>query len=86
MGWKNVKEHYRIKHIVCTTQDGIAIGSPFIQDIIVIGHDGTMRKGSRKHAGVWPIKWRRSKNSAGQTGPDRAMQLRWRVLPCDRPP
>lgn len=43
MGWKNVKEHYDIKHIVQVGVrreygDGpcIMIGSPFISDIIVI--------------------------------------------------
>jgi hypothetical protein len=40
MGWKNVKEHYRIGHIVCVTEKGICIGSPYIHDLLVIAADG----------------------------------------------
>lgn len=42
MGWKNVKEHYRIGHTVCVTNEGICIGSPYIHNIIVISIDGKM--------------------------------------------
>jgi hypothetical protein len=42
MGWKNIKEHYRIKHIVCVTEKGICIGSGYVHDILVIGADGTV--------------------------------------------
>lgn len=44
MGWKNVKEHYRIGHIVQVTDAGICIGSPYIHNIIVIGKDGKVKK------------------------------------------
>jgi len=44
MGWKNVKEHYKIGHYVQVTEKGICIGSPYIHDIIVIGLDGTIKK------------------------------------------
>jgi hypothetical protein len=44
MGWKNVKEHYGVVHIVQVTEDGICIGSPYIHDIIVIGLDGVVKK------------------------------------------
>ena len=44
MGWKNVKEHYRIEHAVQVTEEGICIGSPYIHNIIVIGFDGLFRK------------------------------------------
>jgi hypothetical protein len=44
MGWKNVKEHYRIGHIVQVAEEGICIGSPYIHDIIVIGLDGAIKK------------------------------------------
>jgi len=37
MGWKNIKEHYRINHYVQVTEQGICIGSPYIHNIIVIG-------------------------------------------------
>lgn len=37
MGWKSVKEHYRIEHAVAVyPEKGICIGSPYIHDIIVI--------------------------------------------------
>lgn len=36
MGWKNVKEHYRIEHFVQVTPAGLCIGSSYIHDIIVI--------------------------------------------------
>jgi len=44
MGWKNIKEHYRIGHQVQVTKQGICIGSPYIHDIIVIGLDGAVKK------------------------------------------
>ncbi|MEW9523891.1 hypothetical protein MRBLRH8O_001706 [Agrobacterium radiobacter] len=44
MGWKNVKEHYRIDHQVQVTNEGICIGSPYIHAIIVISLDGTLVK------------------------------------------
>lgn len=43
MGWKNVKEHYRIGHIVQVhPKKGICIGSPYIHDLIVVGFGGTV--------------------------------------------
>lgn len=36
MGWKNVKEHYKIGHIVQVTEQGICIGSPYISNLICI--------------------------------------------------
>lgn len=44
MGWKNLKEHYRIGHAVQVTDDGICIGSPYIHDLIVISLDGEIVK------------------------------------------
>ena len=44
MGWKNVKEHYRIGHAVQVTPEGICIGSPYVHNLIVIGLDGTIKK------------------------------------------
>lgn len=41
MGWKNVKEHYRIGHQVQVTEHGICIGSPYIHGLLVIALDGT---------------------------------------------
>ncbi len=52
MGWKNVKEYYRISHIVQVTPKGICIGSPYIHDIIVIGMDGIIKKRYRDK-GFW---------------------------------
>lgn len=44
MGWKNVKEHYRIGHHVQITPEGLCIGSSFIHNIIVVGLDGKVLK------------------------------------------
>lgn len=44
MGFKTVKEHYRIGHSVHVTADGICIGSPYISDLIIIGLDGVLKK------------------------------------------
>ncbi|MBU2788630.1 hypothetical protein HFQ13_10550 [Acidithiobacillus sp. VAN18-1] len=44
MGWKNVKEHYRIGHIVQVAKEGVCIGSGYIHDLIVIGMDGNLKK------------------------------------------
>ena len=49
MGWKNVKEHYGIKHQVHVVKEGIAIGSPYISELIVIGLDGTIKKADVSH-------------------------------------
>ncbi len=40
MGWKAVRDHYRIEHIVqVVPEKGICIGSGYIHDIIVISLD-----------------------------------------------
>lgn len=44
MGWKSVKEHYRISHIVHVRKEGICIGSPYVSDLIVIALDGNITK------------------------------------------
>lgn len=44
MGWKTLKEHYRISHIVHITPEGICIGSPYVPDLIVISLDGDIKK------------------------------------------
>lgn len=44
MGWKNVKTHYRIEHIVQVLEGRICIGSGFISDIIVIDEAGNLVK------------------------------------------
>ena len=47
MGWKNVKEHYQIGHIVQVVEGkGICIGSPYVQDLIVIGLNGAIKRNS----------------------------------------
>lgn len=50
MGWKAVKEHYRIQHLVHTNQKGICIGSRYTPEIIVIGRDGRLVKPYRQGA------------------------------------
>lgn len=44
MGYKTLKEHYRIGHAVCVTDKGICIGSPYIHDLIIVGLNGTIIK------------------------------------------
>lgn len=44
MGFKALKEHYRIGHTVCVTDEGICIGSPYIHNLIVVGLDGAIIK------------------------------------------
>lgn len=44
MGWKKVREHYRIGHTVHVRDGCICIGSPYISEIIVIRPDGTLKK------------------------------------------
>jgi hypothetical protein len=40
MGWKNVREHYRIGHIVKMRGDLILIGSPYVEDLLTVHPDG----------------------------------------------
>jgi hypothetical protein len=44
MGWKKIKDHYRIGHIVQMTKEGVCIGSPYVSVIILIGLDGVIKK------------------------------------------
>lgn len=44
MGWKNVKEHYRIGHIVQVREGDIVIGSPYVSALIAVSPDGTITK------------------------------------------
>lgn len=52
MGWKTLKQHFGIEHIVQVTEKGICIGSGYIHDLVVIdpktgkvhGDDGFMRQ------------------------------------------
>lgn len=44
MGWKNVKEHYRIEHIVQISGEQLHIGSSYIQDLIVVNMQGKIVK------------------------------------------
>jgi hypothetical protein len=44
MGWKNVKQHYDIRHIVKIVDGRLFIGSPYISDLIVVEPDGTVTK------------------------------------------
>jgi hypothetical protein len=57
MGWKNVKEHYRIVHMVSVTDQGICIGSPYIHNIIVIGRDGEIVKREKSHANAELVRY-----------------------------
>lgn len=45
MGWKRIKDHYQIKHIVSVNQKGcVCIGSSYIHDLIVVEPDGKISK------------------------------------------
>lgn len=45
MGWKAVKEHYRIGHTVHLRTDGLCIGSTFVSELIVVSREGQIIKG-----------------------------------------
>jgi hypothetical protein len=47
MGWKSVKDHYQIKHLVSVRGTDIVIGSGYIPDIIVIDQTGQLIKRNR---------------------------------------
>jgi len=47
MGWKNVKEAYKIGHIVHVRDNCIMIGSAYVTDLIVINQEGEIVKGDR---------------------------------------
>lgn len=49
MGWKNIRAHYRIKHIVHVQDGQICIGSPYIPVIIFVDSDGSVRDGEVGH-------------------------------------
>lgn len=56
MGWKNVKERYRIDHRVQVTQEGICIGSAYIYNLIVIGMNGVIIEPYRACEGLgWGV-------------------------------
>ena len=45
MGWKAIKDHYRIGHFVQVVPGkGVCIGSPYIHDIFVIDETGKLSK------------------------------------------
>jgi hypothetical protein len=46
MGWKNVKDYYRISHIVQIYDGKIIIGSPYIHDLIRVAFDGKVSWGN----------------------------------------
>jgi hypothetical protein len=50
MGWKNVKEHYRIEHLVQVRDSKIHIGSSYISSLIVIGSTGEIEN---RHKEPW---------------------------------
>lgn len=44
MGWKSIKEHYQIKHIVHIDGGRVLFGSGYVPDAIVVEPDGTIVK------------------------------------------
>lgn len=45
MGWKNIKDKFKIKHIVQIRDNEICIGSSYIGDLISISFEGKLLKG-----------------------------------------
>lgn len=45
MGWKNIKEHYRIGHIVQVRDGKICIGSGYCPELIMVSFDGKVSTG-----------------------------------------
>lgn len=46
MGWKNVKEHYRIEHTVHLRDGNLCIGSGYLPENVVVAPDGRLLKTS----------------------------------------
>ena len=46
VGWKNVKDYYRITHIVQVWDGKITIGSPYVHDLIRVTLDGKVSWGN----------------------------------------
>lgn len=46
MGWKNIKDHYRIEHKVQIRDGLIAIGSSYVSDLIRVTFDGKVSWGN----------------------------------------
>jgi hypothetical protein len=44
MGWKSVRDHYRISHMIQVRDGRICIGSPYIPDLIQIDRIGRISK------------------------------------------
>ena len=42
MGWKAVRDHYRIGHIVRIEDGRLLIGSPYVRDLVAVEADGTV--------------------------------------------
>lgn len=52
MGWKAIKDHFQVKHIVQVTKKGICIGTGFVHDLITISKDGKTVTANRTFAGA----------------------------------
>jgi hypothetical protein len=64
MGWKNIKEHFSIQHIVHIKNGKVCIGSPYINDLIIINSEtGEIEKNSldSKNIGYEPLSWSQDK-------------------------
>lgn len=44
MGWKNIRDHYRIGHIVKIVAGDVHVGSAYIGDLLIIRSDGSLSK------------------------------------------
>lgn len=54
MGWKAIRDHFRIGHIVHVSDGRVCIGSPYVHDLIVIHDDGSLSGYSLDTSGGLP--------------------------------
>lgn len=52
MGWKNVKEFYNIRHIVQMIEGELYIGSPYVNDILIVDKEGVDKEGKVRNGSI----------------------------------
>jgi hypothetical protein len=51
MGWKRIRDHFRIGHIVHVRDGKVLIGSSYCTDLLTVHPDGRVEEGSLGHGG-----------------------------------
>lgn len=59
MGWKTLKEMYRIEHIVQVTDSGICIGTGYIHDLMIVSTAGVLVKRNDHGCNVDLVRYQR---------------------------